>query len=47
MTYTEADIEGAYALRREYDEAYERGEEPHFPHEAQRIIDEIELKEAA
>lgn len=45
MTYTAAKIEGAYALRRGYDDAYERGAEPHFPQEAQPIIDEVQRTE--
>lgn len=49
MTYTEAEIAGAYDLRREYNQAYERGEEPHFPHEAWNIVqaDENQRRKAA
>jgi|GEM_PF-3936199 len=45
--HTEAEIAGARALLDEYDAAIKRGEEPHFPHEAQWIIDALEKREWA
>jgi hypothetical protein len=38
MTYTPAEIAGAQELIDEYNAAYERREEPHYPHEAAAIL---------
>ena len=44
MTALPAAISSALALLREYEEAYERGEEPEFPHEAERVVREFEMR---